>query len=73
MGQFHVYARLFLDAKDDGERAQVFADVCEWLEAKSETTIEIGLKTRIFAILCTREGADFLRWVTGNDPQNDKP
>lgn len=70
MGQFHVYARLFLAAGDDRARAQVFAEAVEWLEHTTETTIEKGLKTRVFAILCTREGADFLRWVTGNDAEN---
>lgn len=67
MGQFHVYARLFLAASSDHEKAQVFDEVVEWLESKSGATIESGLKSRIFAILCTREGADFLRWVTAND------
>lgn len=70
MGQFYVYARLFLAAADDRARAQVFAEAVEWLEHTAETTIEKGLKTRIFAILCTREGAEFLRWVTGNEAEN---
>jgi hypothetical protein len=70
MGPLHVYARLFLEAEDSGEKAQVFADAVDWLEVKAETTIENGLKTRIFAILCTREGEDFLRWVTGHDGEN---
>jgi hypothetical protein len=70
MGQFHVYARLFLAASDDRERSQVFDEAVEWLEHTAETTIEKGLKTRVFAILCTREGADFLRWVTGNDGED---
>jgi hypothetical protein len=70
MGQIHVYARLFLAACDDRARAQVFDEAMEWLENTAETTIEKGLKTRIFAILCTKEGADFLRWVTGNDAEN---
>jgi len=70
MGQLHVYARLFLAAGDDRARAQVFAEAVEWLEHTAETTIEKGLKTRIFAILCTREGEDFLRWVTANDAEN---
>lgn len=70
MGHLYVYARLFLDAKDNGERAEVFADAVEWLERESETTLEIGLKSRVFAILCTQEGVNFLRWVTGNDGEN---
>jgi len=71
MGQFHVYAKLFLAAGDDRERSQVFAEAVEWLEHTAETKLESGLKTRVFAILCTREGADFLRWVTGHDGENN--
>lgn len=67
MGRIYVYARLFLAAADDGERHRVFVDAVEWLEHASQATLEKGLKTRIFAILCTREGAEFLRWMTGHD------
>ena len=73
MGRFYLYARLFLTAKDNGEKAQVFDDAVDWLENKAETTIENGLKSRVFAILCTREGEDFLRWVTGHDGENVQP
>ena len=48
----------------------MFAEAVEWLEHTAETTIEKGLKTRVFAIFCTQEGADFLRWVTANDAEN---
>ena len=70
MGQIHVFARLFLAAGDDRARSQVFNEAVEWLEHTAETTIEKGLKTRIFAILCTKEGADFLRWATANEASN---
>jgi hypothetical protein len=70
MAQIHVFARLFLAAGDDRARAQVFAEALEWIEHTAETTIEKGLKTRVFAILCTKEGADFLRWVTANEASN---
>ena len=67
MGQFHVYATLFLDTTSVDEKAQVFDSAVEWLESKSETTIENGLKSRVFAILCSPQGEDFLRWVIGHD------
>lgn len=70
MGQIHVYARLFLSASDDAERMQVFSDAVEWLEAQADTTIEKGLKSRVFAMFCTREGADFLRWVIGHEGED---
>lgn len=63
----YVFARLFLVAQGDREKAEVFDKAVEWLESKSETTIENGLKSRIFAILCSPEGEDFLRWVIGHD------
>jgi hypothetical protein len=67
MGQFYVYARLFLDANGVTEKSEVFDRTIEWLESKSETKIESGLKSRVFAILCSPEGEDFLRWVIGHD------
>jgi hypothetical protein len=67
MGQFYVYARLFLDANGVLEKSEVFDKTVEWLESKSETKIENGLKSRVFAILCSPEGEDFLRWVIGHD------
>ena len=67
MGQFYVFVRLFLDAKSVPEKAEVFDRTVEWLESKSETTIEIGMKRRVFAIFCSPEGEDFLRWVIGHD------
>jgi hypothetical protein len=73
MGRVYVYARLFLAAGSSHEKAQVFDDAVDWLERKAETTIEEGLKSRIFAIFCTREGEDFLRWVTGHDGENVQP
>ena len=63
----YVFARLFLVAQHGPEKAEVFDRAVEWLESKSETTIESGLKSRIFAILCSPEGEDFLRWVIGHD------
>ena len=70
MAQFHAYARLFLVAGSDQEKAQVFDQAVEWIEGSAGTTIEKGLKSRVFAILCTREGEDFLRWVSGHDAEN---
>lgn len=70
MAQFHAYAKLFLVAASDQEKAQVFSEAVEWIEGAAGTTIEKGLKSRVFAILCTREGEDFLRWVSGHDAEN---
>jgi hypothetical protein len=70
MAQFHVYAILFLAATSEQEKAQVFGEAVEWIEGAAGTTIEKGLKGRIFAILCTREGEDFLRWVSGHDTED---
>jgi hypothetical protein len=63
----YVFARLFLVAQGDREKAEVFDKAVEWLESKSETTIDSGAQRRIYAILCSPEGEDFLRWVIGHD------
>jgi hypothetical protein len=63
----YVYARLFLVAQGELEKAEVFNKAVEWVESRSETQIESGLKSRIFAILCSPEGESFLRWVIGHD------
>lgn len=67
MVRFYVYARLFLAARDEPERSQVFSDAVEWVESTTGTKVEKGLKTRVFAMLSTDQGADFLRWVVGHD------
>jgi len=63
----YVFARLFLVAQGDREKADVFDKAVEWVESRSETQIESGLKSRVFAILCSPEGESFLRWVIGHD------
>jgi len=67
MRPLHVYARLFLAAQSRPERAEVFSQAVEWLENASDTTLSDGLKGRLFAVLCSPEGEQFLLWATGND------
>ena len=59
-----TFAQAFLSAEDPHRKALVVTDCCEWLASKTGgTTVDDELVSHLSAVLRSKEGEAFLRWV----------
>jgi hypothetical protein len=57
------YGQDFLIEHDSYKKTVIANDCLEWLASKSKTKLDDELISKIDAILKTKEGEDFVRWV----------
>ena len=59
-----TFAQDFLATPDPHRKALVVADACEWLASKTTgTKVDDELVSHISAVLRSKEGETFVRWV----------
>jgi hypothetical protein len=61
-----TFAQAFLATPDPHRKALVVADCCEWLASKTGgTKVDDELVSHLSAVLRSKEGEAFVRWVIG--------
>ena len=61
-----TFAQAFLATPDPHRKALVVADACEWLASKTGgTKVDDELVSHLSALLRSKEGEAFVRWVIG--------
>jgi hypothetical protein len=60
-----AYGQRFLAAVDVYSRSIVVVEALAWLSRKTSVKFDDGLVRHADAILRTREGEDFVRWLVG--------
>lgn len=59
-----TFAQAFVATTDPHRKALVVTDCCEWLASKTGgTTVDDELVSHLSAVLRSKEGEEFLRWI----------
>jgi hypothetical protein len=58
-----AFGQRWLAEKDPGRRVDILGDTAEWLASKTATKFDDQIVSRLFAMLKTSEGEEFVRYL----------